>query len=131
MSLPREPFSWDGDDVPVPLDDAGLDFPGCGGAEDVLVVAESVVNDAQDAIARQDTDPTLTLPEPDLTEPAYESPSSVPRSRPRFPRALKATLLAVGCALAFVHGWSVGAPAEAGEPASTCDAHHCSQSRER
>lgn len=132
MSLPREPFSWDGDDVPVPLDDAALDFPRSGETEEVLVVAESVVRDAQDAIARQDTDPTLTIPEPVPAEPAIEASSRPPWSlRERTPRAVKAALLALGCALAFAHGWSVGATAEAGEPPATCDAHHCSQDHER
>lgn len=130
MSLPREPFSWDGDDdVPVPLDDAGFDHPQPREAEEIVVVAESVVRDAQDAIARQDTDPTLTLPDPE--EPATDVALAPSRFRARVTRVLKASLLAAGCALAFAHGWSVGATAVAGEPPATCDANHCSQDHER
>lgn len=132
MSLPREPFSWEGDDdIPIPLDDAGLDVPESREGEEVLVVAESVVRDAQDAIARQDTDPTLTLPDPVPEVLAAAVPHSPRRFPAPAPRAVKAALLAAGCAVAFAHGWSVGATAAAGEPPSTCDANHCSQSHER
>ena len=130
MSLPRERYSWDGDDdVPVRLDDSGCVLePSPAG--DTIAVAESAGRDAQEAITRQDRDPTSTLPEPLAAEPVNKPPRSVQRLRERMPRAFKAAVLAVGCALAFAHGWNVGATAEAGVDPAPCDAHHCSGSHE-
>lgn len=126
MSLSREPFSWDDEgDQPVPLDDRGLRDEI---AEEPVVLqeAEAVVREAQDVIARQDTDPTIMLPEPPSTtrEAVADGPSrDIPR---RTPRALVVTV-ALGCLLAFAHGWSVGSSPEANASVDSCDRSHCSE----
>ncbi len=131
MRLPREPFSWDGDDdLPVPLDGLGSsDSPEPTPAGEVLAVAESVVRDAQEAISRQDTDPNVILAEHARGRPRSNEPRARERFQPRLSRAHRAALLSLGCALAFAHGWGVGATADASP--SSCDRHHCSQGDER
>lgn len=110
MKLPREPFSWDGseDEEPVPVTEDGLA---------VLAAAESHVRSAQDALARQDTDPAVI----DLREsdPLTAEP---PGRLPVGGRALRLTLVALVCSLAFAHGWQQGA-AQASPP--RCESAHC------
>jgi hypothetical protein len=114
MNLPREPFAWDGEeDLPVPLGTSTPNDPGHPVSSQILSEAETVVRDAQAAISRQDTDPTIPL-----TNPARPSDDSGPGDRridlmtrlvrPLSRRSLAVTLM-MGCALAFIHGWSVGA----------------------
>lgn len=122
MNPPREPFAWDeGDDLPVPLDDSNLEVPV---AAQILSDAERVVLDARADIARQDTDPTMTIPIGASDDPAPASPPINFRlERPLSHRVLAITL-AFACALAFFHGWSVGAGA-AGARSQSCVSHHC------
>ncbi len=122
MNLPREPFAWDeGDDLPVPLDDSNLEAPV---SSQILSDAERVVRDAQADIARQDTDPTITVPADVSDDPAPASPLIDFRlARPLSHRGL-AVALAFACALAFLHGWSAGASA-AGARSQSCVSHHC------
>jgi hypothetical protein len=125
MNLPREPFSWDGDgDLPVPL---GPSTPELPVTAQILSEAETVVRDAQAAIGRQDTDPTVTIParSSDGLGPGSRRIDLITKfARPLSRRSLAVTLT-VGCALAFLHGWSVGARAAEPPPANSCDAHHC------
>ena len=109
MKLPREPFSWDGgEDEPIPLDDEGLA---------VLAAAESHVRSAQDALAREDTEPALI----DLGHVGTQMPESVPVIGVSS-RALRVSLLALACAVAFAHGWRQGAAQAAPPP---CESGHC------
>jgi hypothetical protein len=118
MSLPREPFAWDGDhDLPVPLDDSNPDLPV---TSQILSEAETVVRHAQADMARQDTDPTITIPALVSESRRINLRIGWPLSR----RSLEVTLT-FACALAFLHGWSVGASAAENPPAKSCDAHHC------
>jgi hypothetical protein len=123
MSLPREPFSWSGDeDRPIPLDGSTHDQPDLPVSQ-ILSEAETVVRDAQEAIGRQDTAPTITIP---VSGSDHLADGSVrTRSRPSLSRRSLAVTLTLGCALAFLHGWSVGASATEHPPARSCDAHHC------
>lgn len=121
MTGPRDPFSWDGEDEPIPLHD----LPGGEASLEVLIVAEDVVRDAQESIARQDTDPTLDLPslrgQVNSSFPG-ESGTFAARIDRALPRRAVLALLA-GCLLAFAHGWHVGARAAGiGE----CGPRHCS-----
>lgn len=121
MNLPREPFAWDeDDDLPVPLD-GSADVPV---APQILSEAETVVRQAQADIARQDTDPTITIPALPSDDQAPESRRSDLRFAMPLSRRSLAVTLTFACALAFLHGWSVGATAE-DSPAKSCDAHHC------
>ncbi len=113
MSLPREPFSWDADDdLPVPLGPSASDHSTPGVSTQVLTEAEMAVCDAPEALARQDTDPAATIP----TSSSEASTQRSWRSRQGgrwlnmtiSRRALGATV-AITSALAFAHGWSVGA----------------------
>jgi hypothetical protein len=126
MSLPREPFSWEGNnEQPVPLDRSGPN-DAKPMAPDILSEAETVVRAAQQAIGREDTQPTITIPVPDRGVIT----SIVSR---RFPgrtdgaRSLSALALVTtaGCAVAFLHGWSVGANTAEGAPSRSCVPHHC------
>lgn len=123
MSLPREPFDWTGpDDEPISLDAMSFEHPQSEGTERVLVEAEGVVRSAQEAIARQDTDPSVTIPAPS-TVLRVESRSGLmggPISR----RSL-AVLLTAGCGLAFAHGWTTGVSASLKPRPQSCDASHC------
>lgn len=127
MSLPREPFSWDEDgDRPVPLDDSGFSTSEPPEVPVVLSEAEKVVREAQEAIGRQDTDP-IVVPQspvsPEVTKP--QRPSR--RVSRRMARGSLAAFTAIGCLLAFAHGWSVGAQAGTGDRVDSCDVHHCSE----
>ena len=106
MKLPREPYSWDGgaEEEPVSLTEDGLA---------VLAAAESHVRSAQDALARQDTEPALI----DLGESA-PAPGRLPISG----RAARLTLVAVACMVAFGHGWHHGA---AQATPARCESAHC------
>lgn len=122
MSLPREPFAWDqGDDLPVPLEDSNLEVPVTA---QILSDAERVVLDAQADIARQDTDPTVTIPTVTSDDPAPATPLINFRVARSLSHRGLAISLAFGCALAFLHGWSVGASA-AGPRSQSCVSHHC------
>lgn len=122
MNLPREPFAWDeGDDLPVPLGDPDVEVPV---TPQILSDAERVVLDAQAEIARQDTDPTITIPTNDSDEPTPASRLiDFTAARSLSHRGLAITL-AFACVLAFLHGWSAGASA-AGPRSQSCVAHHC------
>ncbi len=127
MSLPREPFSWDEDgDRPVPLDDSGFSASEPPEVPVVLTEAEKVVREAQEAMGRQDTDPIVVPPSPvspEVTKP--QGPSR--RVGRRMARGSLIAVTAVGCLLAFAHGWSVGAQAGTGDQVDSCDVHHCSE----
>lgn len=122
MNLPREPFAWDeGGDLPVPLGGSNLEVPV---SAQILSDAERVVLDAQADIARQDTDPTITIPAGTSDDAAPASPLiNFSSARSLSHRGLAITL-AFACALAFLHGWSVGASA-ASPPSQSCGSHHC------
>lgn len=130
MTLPREPFSWDGaEDLPVPLDAPTPDEPECAASPQILSEAETLVREAQEAIGRQVTDPTISIPAPavacgDVGEESERSLSMTRAVRSLSRRSL-AIALTVGCAFAFLHGWSVGATAAEHSHASSCDTHHC------
>lgn len=123
VSLPREPFSWEGEnDLPVPLDgstpnEAEVVSP------DTLSAAETVVRVAQQAIAREDTDPTTVMPvlhKGVAPRGVSQLMVRVRVARRPSPRSL-GLLTALGCALAFAHGWSVGArAAETALPSILC-----------
>lgn len=105
MKLPREPFSWDGcgEEEPVPLTEDG---------QAVLAAAEAHVRSAQDALAREDTDPAVI----DLREPP---------SRGRLlaaGRSMRVALVVLVCTLAFAHGWQQGA---AQASPLRCESTHC------
>lgn len=125
VSLPREPFSWEGEnDLPVPLDGSTPDEAEVV-SPDTLSAAETVVRVAQQAIAREDTDPTTVMPVLHKgVAPRGVSQLMVRVARRPSPRSL-GLLTAVGCALAFVHGWSVGARAAERPSPQSCVAHHC------
>lgn len=119
MSLPREPFTWDGDDDPISLDAAR--------SEDgtlILGDAETLVRDGQDEVAREDTEKVVVA-----SSSGEKSTLPVPRAVPALtlptPRVALPLLLALACALAFLHGWSTGATASGLAPSSRCDAPHC------
>jgi hypothetical protein len=119
MSLPREPFSWDEDgDRPVPLDGSGFSASEPPEVPVVLTEAEKVVREAQEAIVVPQSPVT-----PDVSEP--QRPSR--RVSRRVARGSLVAVTAVGCLLAFAHGWSVGAQASTGDQADSCDVHHCSE----
>ena len=121
MRLPREPFSWDGDgEEPVSLNEPGGDADASG---ELINEAEAVVREAQDAIAREDTDPYLTIPH-HVVPPPPSTPGQGRTGSPlmhRVSRRTLAILLTSSCVLAFAHGWSVGS-AHAAPP---CDSPHC------
>jgi hypothetical protein len=128
MSVPREPFSWDDEDRPVPLGAPTPEDPGLASPPQILSDAETVVLEAQEAIGRQDTDPAISIP-PTRARSCLTSPSepTAPRSfrisDPRLRKSLVAVLV-IGCVLSFAHGWSAGA--RAGERSDgSCDHHHC------
>lgn len=122
MNLPREPFAWDGeDDLPVPLDGS----PDVPVGPQILSEAETVVREAQADIARQDTDPTITIPALSFDDQASESRRIDLRFALPLSRRSLAVALTFACALAFLHGWSVGASAAEDSPVKSCDAHHC------
>ncbi len=125
MTAPREPFSWDQDgDLPIPLGIPTSDDVEIPVSHQILSEAETVVRDAQGAIGRQDTDPTITIPDTDSGKSAKGSPQVVARPRVSLSRRSLVITLTVACAFAFLHGWSVGARAKQ-PPPRTCDAHHC------
>ena len=126
MSLPREPFSWEGeDDRPVPLE-GGIPDEVRVVSPDILSEAETVVRAAQQEMAREDTDPTIEIPlDSGVMTPETVGPrivKALPTSRS--PRGLT-VLTAIGCVLAFIHGWSAGAKAAGRPPPNSCVAHHC------
>ena len=107
MSLARQPFDWTGpDDEPVFLDAAPWEGLSREDGKGVLVEAEHVSRHAQEAIGRQDTDPSATRP-PLRAEPRSGLVVSS-LSRPKL-----VLLLSVSCGLAFAHGWMTGASARA------------------
>lgn len=119
MSAPREPFDWSGSgDEPIPLDARSLESPRSDGSESVLVEAEEVVRSAQEAIARQDTDPSNAL------QPSLESRVRLAATRSLSLRTL-ALLLTMSCGLAFAHGWTTGAKGRPRPQPHLCDAGHC------
>jgi hypothetical protein len=123
MSLPREPFDWTGpEDEPISLDATPLESVRSEGAESVLVEAEDVVRGAQEAIARQDTDPSVTLPSPSTLLRVESRSGLIGGSISR--RSL-AFLLTASCGLAFAHGWTTGASARPDPHSQSCDASHC------
>lgn len=119
MRTPRQPFSWDGDDEsPVPPDEL-LDL-----APRIVDEAQAVVLEAQDAIAREDTDPFIAVTAPQAAHPTIGW--FPPLRRPIPKKALIACLL-MACALAFAHGWAVGSSTPLAT-SRTCDPDHCSSS---
>ena len=127
MTVPRRPFSWEGDDDPVPLHHSPSG-PGPGVPADIADEAETVVRDAQEEMARQDTDPYMTVPPEVIAPPAGEEFSGS-GLRHHLDRSLSrrglATLAVVTCLFAFAHGWVTGASASPGSTGSACDADHC------
>jgi hypothetical protein len=128
MSLPREPFSWErGGDIPVPLGAATPNDSEPLVSAEILNDAETVVRSAEEAMSRQDTDPAITFP----VFPAHGSTQRAGSAYPdaRFigllSRRTLTAILAMGCTLAFAHGWSVGAKAVEPSPSASCDANHC------
>lgn len=123
MSLPREPFDWTGpDDEPISLDATSFEHPQSEGTERVLVEAEGVVRSAQEAIARQDTDPSVTIPSPSTVLRVESRSGLMVRSISR--RSL-AFLLTASCGIAFAHGWTTGASARPNPHSQSCDGRHC------
>ena len=119
MRTPREPFSWDGDDDELVSPEILL---GSSGPK-IVNEAETFLLEAQEAIGREDTNPSITVPGLGKTGPRVPSLAAVmDRSISR--RKLLAGL-AVVCLFAFVHGWSVRS-ASAQEASSTCVSDHCS-----
>ena len=122
MKLPRQPFSWDGDDRPVPL---GGQFTSPGQDPDVVQEAEAVVRGAQDDLAREETDPYMSLPA--LAEDSA-LPTIVDSGRSQSPgrvvsRRVLAAFLSAACVAGFSHGWASAAQADA------CGRGHCLASR--
>ena len=121
MRLPREPFSWDGDgDEPVSLNGPVGDADASG---ELINEAEAVVREAQDAMAREDTDPYMTIPH-DVVPPPPSAPGqgrTGSRLMHRVSRRTLALLLTGSCVLAFAHGWTVGSA----HAATPCDPAHC------
>ena len=130
MTLPREPFSWDGDEeLPVPLDAPTPNDPERAVSPQILTEAETLVREAQAAIGREVTDPAISIPDPavasgDVGEESERTLSMTRSVRPLSRRSLL-TALSVACALAFLHGWSVGATAAEPRHTISCVAHHC------
>ena len=126
MSLPREPFSWDDErDQPVPLESVSDDEARVV-SSDILSEAETVVRMAQEEIAREDTDPTIEIPPAkDVIKLQAGGPQALTGpANSRSPKGLT-ILTAIGCVLAFIHGWSAGAGASGRPPPKSCVAHHC------
>ena len=118
MTLPREPFSWEGDDdLPVPLGSSTHDGGEAPVSPDVLSEAETLVRVPQQTVPGPVLDGGVT-PRDSRTR------LMVSIIRPLSPRTL-GLLMAGGCALAFVHGWSVGAQAAERPPPKSCVLHHC------
>ena len=117
MRLPREPFSWDGEDEPIPLNEGE---PGDAG---IVQDAEAVVREAQEDLARQDTDPYMTIPPSVETEALSGGPRTQPLPNPAARRAILAAVLSASCFIAFAHGWATGARA------NTCGPTHCDDDR--
>ena len=126
MSLPREPFSWDGEnDQPVPLE-SEIDDEARVASPDILSEAETVVRAAEQQIAREDTDPTIEIPfDKGVVPPGTVGPQiATGVASSRFSKGLT-LLTAAGCVVAFTHGWSAGAKAAGRPPPKSCGAHHC------
>ena len=130
MTLPREPFSWDGEDEqPVPLNPQDFD-PGITEASAIVGEIKIAVGDARDASARQATDPAISHPVEAAKPPvnAFGGQGGVGG------RALRGSALVIslvlGCLLAFAHGWTTGASARNDSPSGFCDAAHCPSNME-
>lgn len=123
MNLPREPFSWDGDDDrPVPPDDLWSGQDSWKASDE----AELIVRDAQAAIAREDTDPNISTPKPERGPEAdfRVSLRQDPLQAINW-RRVRRSLVAVACLLAFAHGWATGASEHRGFPSGACGVNHC------
>lgn len=121
MRLPREPFSWDEGEgeEPIFLDDPSAKMnPEALGEAAVVAAAESHVREAQEALARQDTDPYSVEGSAPNGAPAVRS---LRLRRQTLARSLRACLIAVLCAMAFAHGWSRGSA----QAAASCEPSHC------
>lgn len=125
MSLPKQPFSWDDDrdETPIPLgENDGDEVVGMTAA--VVEEAEVVVREAQDAIARQDTDPVIPLSLLASGTKEFAARLSAAGRRDLHSssgtrrRPLKAVTVVAACAIAFAHGWHQGSVAAAHEAAS-------------
>jgi hypothetical protein len=120
VNPPRQSFSWDGDDVPVPLGAAAPDDPGRPVAPQILGEAETEVRDARDeSMVRRSTDSEITMPVPasNGAGPGSRRMRDLPReSRPTYRSPV--VILAASCAVAFFHGWTVGSAAGAHSPSN-------------
>lgn len=113
MRLPRQPYSWDeGDNRPVPPEH--LEDPSEVRGEGPIASAEMVVREAQDAIAREDTDPAIPQAVRTTTDGRLEE------LRPR-----RIALVAAGCVLAFFHGWVTGSPPGPSGHTNSCGMDAC------
>lgn len=112
MRLPRQPYSWDeGDDHPIPADLLGDSVEA---SDEPIARAEMVVREAQDAIAREDTDPAIPVARQLVVDASFDRDSRLP----------KRALVAVGCVLAFSHGWITGASSGSGY-GNACSTESC------
>lgn len=113
MRLPRQPFSWDDEDErPIPLSEPSGDSAEARSSR-ILEEAERLVRDAQDGLARQDTDPLIRIPPKPSGVAAPALATSIERAQEALmtrllSRHAGAVLLALSCVVAFGHGWSVG-----------------------
>ena len=115
MKTPKQPFSWDEDpnEQPVPMGQS--EMGGSSQHGDIAAEAEALVLQSQEAIAREDTEPSIpvvTLADPNGEVVSADlSTDSISRQNSgrvwRF-RKTAAAGLAIACCLAFAHGWSYG-----------------------
>ena len=116
MAVSDEP-SWPPDERPVPLSGHGRDGSSGGIADE----AEVLVRAARDAIAREDTDPYVTIAQLGAAH------GSEPEPQDRSHRSVTRVAIALACALAFAHGWATG-ESRVRATAGLCDSHHCHES---
>lgn len=114
MSLHKEPFSWEDDpaESPVPLGDGTSDdMPGL--TYDIAQEAEVVVRQAQDSLARVDTDPAIPL-RLLAAAAAGNRWAAVGHMGGRLAdsgrraRRLRTVLVIAACLAALAHGWHEG-----------------------
>lgn len=123
MTLPREPFDWDGpEDEPIFLEVLPSESAPSEGWPKIPDEAERLGRSAQAALARQGTDPSITIPSP---PPAFQPETAGGLIARSLSRRTLALLLTMSCGLAFAHGWTTGAIARPNPHSHSCDAGHC------
>jgi hypothetical protein len=112
--MPEEQFDPE-QERPIPVEDLdGESWSPAG----VFEEAEGVVRAAQDDLARQSTDPYMTLP--DFGGTSTRGPNRLQRS---LSRRVLVGLSVVTVLVAFGHGWHVGSLVA--DTAASCDVPHC------